>query len=62
MLSRRRFLGLLAVPVLARPLHGSTATVRQNDVSSNPILATLEPVISGARHVRFHEEKVREGA
>jgi len=62
MLSRRKFLGLLAVPALARQLHGSTATVRQNDVSSNPILSTLEPVISGARHVRFHEDKVREVA
>ena len=62
MLSRRNFLGLLAVPALARRLHGSTTTARQNDVANSPILETLEPVISGARHVRFHEDKVREVA
>jgi hypothetical protein len=30
--------------------------------STHPILRTLEPVISGARHVRLHQEKVREVA
>ncbi len=59
MFSRRDFLGLLAVPALARPLEGLTVSPRQDEIGGNPILDTLAPVISGARHVRFHEDKVR---
>jgi hypothetical protein len=35
---------------------------RQSEASGKPILGTLEPVITGAKHVQFHEDKVREVA
>jgi len=62
MLSRRDFLGVLAVPALTRPLHGTMTPARQDELAGGPILDSLKPVITGARHVRFHEEKVREVA
>jgi hypothetical protein len=35
---------------------------REPAPAAHPILGTLEPVISGARHVRLHEDRVREVA
>jgi hypothetical protein len=62
MVTRRDFLGLLAVPLLARPssrLESSPGAFPQGEISMHPILDTLAPVIEGARHVQFHDDKVR---
>ncbi|MGH9460730.1 MAG: queuosine salvage family protein, partial [Vicinamibacteria bacterium] len=63
MVTRRDFLGLLAVPLWARPfsrLEGSSPGASpQGGITGHPILDTLAPVIEGARHVRFHDDKVR---
>ena len=60
--SRRSFMGLLAAPALAGPLGRSV--VRQTEFvrTGNPVLDTLESVITGAKHVSFHEDKVSQVA
>ncbi|MFQ5792822.1 MAG: queuosine salvage family protein, partial [Acidobacteriota bacterium] len=66
MLSRRRFLGLLASARLAHPSSPAvkleSSQVRPAPVADHPILSGLQPVIGNARHVRLHPEKIKEVA
>lgn len=66
MVSRRDFLGFLGAPALLRRVGPSRAVPPslQSDLppADHPILSTLAPVITGARHVRLHRDRLQEVA
>jgi hypothetical protein len=54
--SRRSFIGALSGAALAPHFQSPTMT------TDHPVLSTLAPVLASARHVRLHEDRVRDVA
>lgn len=61
MVTRRRFLALSALPAarfLEARASAASAPSQGEVVTPHPILSTLEPVVSSARHVQLHHEQL----